>query len=491
MQRMKEARAGDLVSLAAILLLFVALRLPLFTMPGVELGWNSDSAIYGLMARSMFDGAGVPFFFWGQDYLGTLTSMWAWIAAKLLFIDVGPLALRAGAAMQVGAALCFFWAGLRRVYGRPAADLAIFWAAAGPSFLFRFTYAPLSAEQMLFIGSILFWFCARAPFRRLSQWLVFGLLTGIGLWAHRGVLFVVVPALIAIALYDREWRSFRRASWAAIVFGAGVGVGYIPALIGRAQIDQRLYLPLTPLWSLESTRERIVDTLTYDLWQFLGADTLPMAWVLAPLLVVLVIVGLRGFAASRGEMLATGVVVTCFAFWLVSTDAHRGAVRYLAPALPVVYAIAARGVVRLYAWQRALAIAAAAVVAASLVVPRAIEAREVAAGQREQYEHWPGGFDPRPAIRQIEREGYRVCYADFWIAYKLEWLSDRRVAFIPYRSVNRTQTRSLRLAALPGKKCFVTSEGAVRELTPVEAARFEADTRELVRGRPGMHPARR
>jgi hypothetical protein len=48
------------------------------------------------MARSMFDGGGVPLFFWGQDYLGTLTSMWACIAAWLLFIDVGPLVLRIG-----------------------------------------------------------------------------------------------------------------------------------------------------------------------------------------------------------------------------------------------------------------------------------------------------------------------------------------------------------------------------------------------------------
>jgi hypothetical protein len=44
-RRIEETRLADFVPLASILLAFVALRLPLYTMPGVELGWNSDAAV--------------------------------------------------------------------------------------------------------------------------------------------------------------------------------------------------------------------------------------------------------------------------------------------------------------------------------------------------------------------------------------------------------------------------------------------------------------
>ncbi|HWW61960.1 MAG TPA: hypothetical protein VN181_11375, partial [Thermoanaerobaculia bacterium] len=212
---------------------FLLLRLALYTQPGILLGWHSDAALLGLMARAIRAGD-VPLLFWGSDYLAPLTSVFA--AA----IGTTPLALRLGVAIEVFAALIFLHATLRRIVTPAASLLATFWLVAGPAFLFQLTHAPLSAEQYFFVGAISFWYVARAPFTRLHQFLVLGLLAGAGWWIHRGVMFVIVPSLIVILVYDA--RLLRRAELAlgAIVFASGAVLGYVPAILGRLAIDQRL-----------------------------------------------------------------------------------------------------------------------------------------------------------------------------------------------------------------------------------------------------------
>ncbi|MGA7615259.1 MAG: hypothetical protein WBX15_08760 [Thermoanaerobaculia bacterium] len=76
--------------------------------------------------------------------------------------------------------------------------------------------------------------------------------------------------------------------------------------------------------------------------------------------------------------------------------------------------------------------------------------------------------DPMRVVRSIEREGYRVCYADFWVAYKAEFLSGGRIRFIPYLSQDRTRRESAALEALPVPKCIVRSDGTVARFTAAD-----------------------
>ena len=100
-------------SLLAVAVAFVAIRLPLYTRPGLILGWNSDAALFGMMARAMRAGWDFPLYFWGQFYLGTLTSM-----LTALLGEPSPLTLRIAASLEVAAAIFFFWLALRRIFGR-------------------------------------------------------------------------------------------------------------------------------------------------------------------------------------------------------------------------------------------------------------------------------------------------------------------------------------------------------------------------------------
>jgi hypothetical protein len=70
--------------------------------------------------------------------------------------------------------------------------------------------------------------------------------------------------------------------------------------------------------------------------------------------------------------------------------------------------------------------------------------------------------DPRLKVQELIASGYHICYADYWFAYKYEYLTNRNVLFIPYHSEDRTPKRSRRLADLPERKCLILKNEADR-----------------------------
>lgn len=458
---------SEWLCLLAFSLLFIAIRLPLYTEPGIGLGWNSDAAIFGLMARAMVDGTDFPVFFWGQSYLGTLTSIWT--AAIGWFSDVGLLALRIAVSMEVAIAALFFWAALRRIVGRTAAMLALLWLAAGPSFLFHFTIAPIGAEQLFFASALLFWYVTRSPLERASQWFVIGLISGLGLWLHQGIAFLGLAIGVAL-LIERAVRLRRIAA-----FAGGTAIGYLPAALSLLRNDPSLYKREIVPWSLVRVFGNAIEAIRGDVWLLL-ADASATGIVAGAMLLFFAIVGLRRQPWTRARIVMIGTIAVSAAFWIFGTYAYPGAVRYIVPLVPIVYGAAAAGIMR---WWRApatriVSIVAIGVITLSLYVPRMQQSRDVAAGRTEHYSDWPGQFDPRPTLATIRRDGYRVCYAEMWSAHKLEWLSKPTVRFVPVRLVQRTLPQSLLLIQEQGPKCYVENDGSVRRLSASEEASLNA-----------------
>lgn len=471
-------RSFTIVVIAACAGAAVALRWPLYVRSeALLLGWNSDTAIYGLMARAMVETRRPIFLFWGQDYLGTLTSLWT-LAASSVTGSVGPLALRLGAFAQVAVALALLARVIANAWGKVAAVVAVVWLIAGPRWFFEMTYAPLSAEQMFLTGALILWYASRKPFTRLSQWFTLGMLGGAGWWAHRGSMFALIPAIVAIVVHDDGWRETVRAAKAMAAGMAGMAIGVVPLWAGRAAIDQRLYQPLTAPLSLFDIAGRMADAVRTDLWVFLSGSNSGFGIAVGLVVLVFAVIGLRGSWVGRAGLMLTGVVVVVAGFWLLSPEVYSGATRYLMLALPVIYGLAGRGAVTLSETGSRPRILAVSLVLCAIAVhfydSRMTDVSEIAAARREDHHQWRS-FDPRPALQAIGAERYRVCYADFWAAYKLEWLSDTGVRFIPYRSVNRTQTRSLALAGLPVPKCYVDSGGRVLRLGPEEVRAMRAE----------------
>ncbi len=521
----------DLLPLGAVAAVFVALRLPLFFDPALHLGWNSDGAIFGFMAKAIAAGREWPLYFWRQSYMGVMT---AYIAAALLRVAGAPLALRVAASLEVLAGIVFYWLGLRRAFGAKVASTAALWLALGPFWLLLFTIMPVGGEQMFVLSAIVYWLAETTGLRRPRHWLLFGLLFGFGWWQHQGIIFAAAAAFLVVVMRSEWWTGVRDARPArrnplrialaallaldvllgvvhsfgprvpmvflfhpiaeplialvlvvvlnaprlramlrieraavahAALFVLGAVIAYAPVLIGMARgIVPRGYGLSVPALEPPGVLQHFVTLLRNDLWLFIGAAA---AVVVVPFFIV---------AMMRRPPLEMPLVtvILCAMFYLFSYRAHPGSMRYIVSALPFVYAFAAQEMFRQRAWAIPAAIATLA-----LLVPRAMQVRDVVRGEGEYYGGLPGDFDPRPALRTIEARHYTVCYADYWIAYKLQFVSDERVRFIPFHSFDRNPAASRVLAAMPGPKCYVEMSGHVRPVTPAEVRVAEEHLRRL------------
>ncbi|HEX3107460.1 MAG TPA: hypothetical protein VHU41_00095 [Thermoanaerobaculia bacterium] len=489
-------RATERAAMCGVVLIYIALRAPLLAPDTLPLGWNSDAAIFGLMAKSIFAGRGFPIFFWGQSYMGPLTS-WVTVLVALFTRAVNPFALRIAAMLEGIGAIVFFWLGLRRTFDARSVAVAMLWVAIGPAFLLSFVVAPIGAEQMFFLSALLFWFGSR-------NWFWFGVLSGFGWWINQGVAFVIV-AVILVEVWRSEWWAKCRAGFSPpgrakarptsdylvylLLFDALLGAVYelglrVPSLfLYHPVLDPfalavviyvlgKLPLPIPPLrtavlfaggffvgyapviiggflHAYPSTYSSGITAISFgDLPGHIRAvapDLLPFA------------IGLIGIRKFRSRPVELMVVALALIFYLGSARVHPGQARYIVAALPIVYAFAAEELMR---W-RGVGWVAAAVVAVLLAVPRMREIRDVRQARMEWYGDFLPSRDPRPILANIEHAGYRTCYADYWLAYKLEWISDGKVRFIPFHSYDRTPAESRRRIAVPEPKCFVAKDGSV------------------------------
>ena len=70
--------------------------------------------------------------------------------------------------------------------------------------------------------------------------------------------------------------------------------------------------------------------------------------------------------------------------------------------------------------------------------------------------------DPAPTLAALAAAGYEVCYANYWQAYQLQFLSEETVRFIPWKWAGmRASTWISRSAAAPpfGVTVSSTSKG--------------------------------
>ncbi|HEU4521012.1 MAG TPA: glycosyltransferase family 39 protein [Thermoanaerobaculia bacterium] len=550
---------------SAVVLTFFLLRLPLFREPGLRLGWHSDAAAFGLIAREMYEGE-FRLFWYGQSYMGTLTSAFGAVGGLLVAPfgvtpAVGPLALRIGTAIEWVLMMSLYWLGLRIAFGPAVAILTTLLLTTGPDWFFHSQPAPRGGEMLLLLSAAVFAVAARGLERR-RDWLIFGVLSGIGWWMHQGIVFTIGAALLVAALRSPAWailrspREQRRwpplvrvmnvvllvlvgaavvrdfwprfpalflynalaetvAAWVlfragvalmwdarvreaihfidlrrALLFAAGFVTGYAPVIVGRLSgATEGTYGFSAPLQTLPGVVAHLLRTLRSDFWILIGASATPLGvtttiCLLALLLASLVRhrVAIRDFLLLRPgtwgpRAIAGATLLLCAAFWVGSTRAYGGAVRYIMPALPMLFAFALAEAARWWQMARPMRIAAAAVVSL-LVIGYAVQTLrlvdDITAARAEGRFFTGAGFrsgptfDPRPVTAAITRGGYEVCYADYSIAMMLEWILDRRVTFLSYNSVEPRRALARRLSSEPSKKCFVDREGRVRPWNPAE-----------------------
>ena len=550
----RRVSGWEWIALAGVVAVYWLTRLPLFRHPALLLGWHSDAAVFGLMAREMFEGT-FHFFWWGQSYLGTLTQMFGVLAGWLLLPfgvepPVGPLALRIGTSLEWVLIIVVWWLALRIAFTPAVAIVVSLLLTLGPDWFFWSPLAPRGTEMHLLLSGALF-LVAVHGLRRRVDWLILGLLSGFGWWMHQGVVFMIAAIFAVIALRSEAWAMARsgvaasprlraavrladvflltlallgalhhftprvpafflhrpvaeplvawllvrmilerdawRALWRsrrawlsnALSFAAGALTAYSPVIIARMRGAFEGTYGLAPsLRTIDAIVPQAVRLVERDVWELLGV---PAAFF------ILVLLGAhavrrRGSLVSfvllrpndyglRGVAFASAIFA--FLFYLMSPRAFPGAVRYLAPALVVLFAFAIAEAEMWWSspasvWRFGAAALVIGVVAVYAIQAMRLVESTVHAREEGRFYTGPGlargpSFDPRPVAMAIDRGGWKTCYAPFAVGMNLEWLMDRRVQFISHGSFEPRRALAARLHGTPGRKCRVDWNGRVTE----------------------------
>jgi hypothetical protein len=262
------------------------------------------------------------------------------------------------------------------------------------------------------------------------------------LWRIGGAVLIVAAIVVAAGqLIAPEGRRLRRRAAAAAL---GFAIGYAPALAAIFQSGRSAPIQRMDVHDLR----RVGGAIAYDVVPvLLGFRSPTTEWLGVSLWFALLFAAVAGM--SYAVMYARGgnpffhvlLVVVPMLFIVSGSFIDAQSYRYLMPifgALPVVLAVAVDE-----AWRRSIVLAA--VMFAAIAGVWAVE-------QVRWYQRLAPDTKARAAIACLERAGARGVFADYWVSYKLTFLTDERVIVAPANAFDRYPpytafVRSLALAA--------------------------------------------
>jgi hypothetical protein len=461
--RRRVLRGPALGSAWSSLLLVVALafffRLPVVA-GGAAAAVTPDGALSGIVALHVVDGGARDVFVPHVPYSGSLKSHVA--AALALAMDPARAFALASVLFYLG-----YVAGLFRlallVAGPRAAFLAGLYAAFSPPFLTRYSLSnDGNYVEVLALGTWALWLAARWTRESGSRGpLAFaaGLLLGLGFWCH--ILAVIYAAALAalfaaVAVVPRRFdpagrrgirsRDLQSSARSLLALGAGWAIGYLPGLLWNAANDWASFQYLLPgeprpgegggpgvavPGLLEKVRLMVTDhwpvLMGYDTGYGPAVDAIlrAVSWLgVAAALFALGWTARRAWRERSWPLAALLLfAVANVAIALAALPHVPGNPRYLLFLMSVVPVFLADAFGRgpLWPrsaptgwWQRPLVLAvliATGAVASFAQVPPTIR----------QDGRW------RQFVADMEREGVRFCYTDFFLATRVNFLSRERI----------------------------------------------------------------
>ena len=393
-----------------------ALRLWILTGP---LGMaESDEAIVGLMARHALEGE-LKVFYWVNYYSGTQEVL----LTAGLFALVGPsvAALKLVPVALLGALALVTWRIGRLTVGEPAARLgaALLWV--WPPFLVFWSTKARSAYGVgPLCGAVVLWMAIRLRDRpRRLDAAILGFALGCGIWSTQQSLLLGLPALAW--LLARRPGVLRLTHYAV----AGAAVGAAPWLAWNATHGLKGVLPVTSVEGQHTTYlGRLGDLFTVVLPEWLGLR-LPYSrdWLVwRPLGVALTAAALALllFAITRRtrrtEPLVVAVVLYPFIYAATSFTFFTDEPRYLIFIAPVLTLLLASALARPAVAATALALG---------VAWTAFYLVRLEDQGRFRYVGQPTNM--APLISLLDRERQDRVFADYWIAYRLDFESGERI----------------------------------------------------------------
>ena len=459
-ERSRRTSFCDLIVLGMLVLVGLALRLDFMWAAGFTI--DGDEAIVGLMGLDILDGQGVPVFYYGQHYMGSLEA----IMASWFFAIFGASSFTLQLVPLVWSLALIVLAYIlgRLISGRRGGLIAAtLTAVAPPALLVWSSKARGGFIEVVVIGAVAL--CLTIKWLRsdpgqLRYPVLVGLALGLGWWVNNQIIYFIVPIAIfglaqLIALFASKssrndaaavkftrsarvvffgtlafligglpywWYNLRHGFPSAGMFKAaswqefwehleGLRMTALPAIVGAQRFWQRL--PVFPY-------SRHIALLLY---------VFPIALlVLARWRQGLGLLVARVDRKCPAELLVLFCLSCCFVFSLSSFGWLVQAPRYLLPFYVGLYPLI--GICCDALWRRSRALGALYLgallcfqLAASYAGGRGISGEPVVyGGQRVARDHGV-------LVQTLDRLGISRVRTNYWIGYRLAFETKQRITF--------------------------------------------------------------
>lgn len=475
--------------LVLIVALSAAIKWLLLAMQVVP--FNADEAIVALMARHILEGRGIPVFFYGQAYMGSLDALLA--AGGFMLFGAQVWVIRAVQTALYAAVVATTYAiGLKISRNQRVGLLAALLVAVPTVNVTLYTTASLGGYgEALLIGNLLIWMTLHLR-DRLSEgekaafptgWFgLWGLAAGLGLWANGLTLIYSAPAGLYLL-----WRMAPKTRLAGTaIIGAGLVVGASPWLVyavvnGPASLLGELLGGAVSVeggtW-LQRTGNHLVNLLLLGGSAAFGLrPPWEVRWLGLPLIpfvlgLWLLILGgaarkaLRDTHMKEGYRLLWGVALTLTAGFVFTSFGVDPSGRYFVP-LAIPFSLFAAEWI-LAREKRLLQFAAAGLILGYHLTGTAQCALKMPPGLTTQF-YAPTAVDQRDLpelVRFLQENGETRGYSNYWVSYPLAFVSEEELIFaprLPYHLDLRYTDRDDRyppydqLVAQSSRKAYITT----------------------------------
>jgi hypothetical protein len=423
--RGKKARlrrpGREAAALAALLLLAVLVRVP-FLVHGAGMV-TSDDAVPALMGKHIAEGRMAPISYYGQLYMGSLSSHWFALVFKLFGYSV--LVLQLATLLFYLGFMVVAYLFVKDVFDGTFGLLVTLFLALPVGELVRVSFDDTSAYPLvLLLGTGLLFLAYRIGWkgeeRRLAA---LGFLTGLAFWTHQVTAGFILTAWLAVLF--RLKPSLKRYA----VLASTTLVGLVPLLMQEVYDRFHMIRFLTAGEKAPLSLDKLALTASYLRHLLIGWPS-PLGYIFVAVVIAgLVVLALR--VVRRPECRPQALFVVFFAVFfgvfIVSGFSNKGVVRYLYPAyvcLPVLFL----AVPWLLSGKRR--IAASLALLALLAVANV---RNVRAGFRATRDR---AVHTRQVLAAMEATGVRYWQADYWNSYRLTAVAGERVV-VDSNTVNR------------------------------------------------------
>ena len=380
---------------------------------------DSDEAVWGLMARHAADGH-LQAFMWGQAYGGTLESLLsapflAMFPGSIVALRTVPIALTALAAVLV-------WrVGLRTIDAQAAAVAGVlFWV--WPSYTIWKSMRAHGFYGTGVVAALLVLLLVLRLSERLtkSDAAALGLVVGVGLWQSAQLLPIALVA--TVWLIWRKPESLRLAPLAL----ACAFLGFLPWTISNLRHDWWSFSFPPPAGTFAS---RLRGSMNGALPMVFGLRVpFDTSWVggiaIGGTAMVALYVGFVVVAIRKRRTNVSLLVVIALVFPLMAATSTFTWIldepRYLYIVSPVLVLLAS---LALTTWQRAGAALFVAIALTSFGLYRMNDSPYF--GVRADGMFVPADF--RPLTAALDRLGVDHVFADYWVAYRLDFTTDERI----------------------------------------------------------------